>query len=163
MTELDEAAAITSLVDKEAIANLKARYFRCMDCRDWSGMESVFVRDAVMDMRSEMSALAGMGMPVDPTGGLIEGRSRIIQSMSAALVGTRTVHHGHMGEIELLSPVTAEGVWAMEDVVQTPSEWGGFRLHGSGHYHEHYAKDDDGRWRISHLRLRRLSLSIDRR
>ena len=29
-----------------------------------------------------------------------------------------TVHHGHMPEIELTSPTTARGIWAMEDMLR---------------------------------------------
>ena len=31
-----------------------------------------------------------------------------------------TVHHGHMPEIELTSPTTARGIWAMEDMLRYP-------------------------------------------
>ena len=31
-------------------------------------------------------------------------------------------------------------------------------LHGFGHYHETYAKGDDGRWRIAKLRLERIRI-----
>jgi len=66
-----------------------------------------------------------------------------------------TVHHGHMPEIELTSPTTATGTWAMEDELWWP-EGGPIRyMHGYGHYHETYRKDD-GTWRIASLTLTRL-------
>ena len=70
--EAGEAMEVASrLAAKEAIRELKARYFRCMDMRDWAGMRDVFVGDAVMDMREEMERLVEAGLPVDPDGGLL--------------------------------------------------------------------------------------------
>ena len=144
----------------QAIRELKARYFRCMDVRDWEGMQDVFTGDIVMDMREEMATLAKSGMPVDPEGGLIVGREVVVASMRDALVGTKTVHHGHMPEIELVSEAEARGVWAMEDIVVLPEGAPISRIHGHGHYHETYVRGVDGRWRISHLRLTRLLVEL---
>ena len=44
----------------EEIKRLKARYFRCMDTKDWVGFEALFAVDAVFDMRS------GRGDGADP-------------------------------------------------------------------------------------------------
>ena len=58
-----------------------------------------------------------------------------------------------MPEIEITSPTTATGIWAMLDILQEP---GGENLvHGWGHYHETYERID-GRWYIKTLRLTRL-------
>jgi hypothetical protein len=150
-----ETAIFQRLAAVEEIKGLKARYFRCLDLRDWAGMHDVFATDAVMDMREEMASLVEAGMNV--TGeGLIIGRDEIIQSMSAAVTPTRTVHHGHMPEIELLSDSEATGVWAMEDVILFPPGSPKERLQGYGHYHEAYARGPDSRWRIAKLRLTRL-------
>ena len=70
-----------------------------------------------------------------------------------------TVHHGHMPEIELTSPTTARGIWAMEDILHTPEDSVNV-VHGFGHYHETYERID-GEWRINTLRLTRLR--VDRR
>ena len=145
-----------NLVHAEAIRTLKARYFRNMDQRDWVAMDDVFAEDAVMDMRSEMVALADAGMAVDPQGGLIEGREAILKAMSGALVGTITVHHGHMGEIDILSETDAEGIWPMRDIILMPEGSPVRQLRGYGHYHERYRRVAAGEWRIAHLRLNRL-------
>ena len=143
-----------------AIRELKARYFRCMDIRDRETMRDVFTDDIVMDMREEMATLAKSGMPVDPEGGLIVGRETVVASMRDALVGTKTVHHGHMPEVELVSEAEARGIWAMEDIVVLPDGAPIGRIHGYGHYHETYVRGEDGRWRISHLRLSRLLVEL---
>jgi ketosteroid isomerase-like protein len=45
--------------DIEAIHQLKARYFRTMDTKDWDGLAAVFTEDVVIDMTGEG--------PVSPT------------------------------------------------------------------------------------------------
>ena len=67
-----------------------------------------------------------------------------------------TVHHGHTPEIEVTSPTTAVGIWALQDLLIWPS---GMRLEGYGHYHETYAKVD-GEWRIASSTLTRLHMDF---
>jgi uncharacterized protein (TIGR02246 family) len=128
--------------DVEAIKRLKARYFRFMDTKQWEQWADVFTEDATV-----------MASP-DPDE-TFRGRDEIVRKVSAALRGGTTVHHGHMPEIELTGPDTATGIWAMYDYVDLPQ----LVLHGWGHYHEEYARQD-GRWRIRRLRLTRLRLDI---
>ncbi len=66
---------------------------------------------------------------------------------------------GHMPEIELTSPTTATGIWAMEDHLSFPAGAQLAELHGYGHYHETYTKVD-GTWRIATTRLARLRLDM---
>jgi hypothetical protein len=61
-----------------------------------------------------------------------------------------------MPEIELTSPTTANGIWAMEDMLRWPD---GRELHGYGHYTETYAKIGN-HWRIRTLVLTRLRLDM---
>jgi hypothetical protein len=61
-----------------------------------------------------------------------------------------------MPEIDVTSPTTATGVWAMEDMLRWPT---GMELHGFGHYHETYEKVE-GRWRIKRSELTRLRMDI---
>jgi uncharacterized protein (TIGR02246 family) len=125
--------------DLEAIRQLKARYFRTMDTKDWDGMRQVFTADVVMDT-------------TESGGGLVTGADEFLAFLREALDGATTVHQGHMPEIELTSDTTATGVWALNDIVIWPN---GMRLDGYGHYHETYVKDPDG-WRIASSKLTRL-------
>jgi uncharacterized protein (TIGR02246 family) len=125
--------------DIEAIRQLKARYFRTMDTKDWERMREVFTDDVVVDTSS-----AG--------GNVVSGADEFIEFLKVTLSGAVTVHHGHMPEIELTSPTTATGIWALNDVVIWPN---GTRLDGYGHYHETYEKLDDD-WRIKRSILTRL-------
>ena len=141
MSELPAAelpAAVQRLVDRAAIEQLKARYFRCVDLRRWDELGDVFTEDA--DLR------AGEEHAV--------GREAIVALISTWLDGVRTVHHGHMPEIEFLDGDRASGVWAMFDLAERPGQ--PLRV-GFGHYHEVYVRDR-GTWRIAALRLERLRL-----
>lgn len=46
------------------------------------------------------------------------GRGEIVANISTALTGARTVHHGHMPEIDLTGADTARGLWAMSDLIE---------------------------------------------
>lgn len=129
--------------DIEAIRQLKARYFRTMDTKDWGEMRQVFTEDVVMD-----TSEAG--------GNVSQGVDAFMGFLEEALDGAVTVHQGHMPEIELTSETTATGIWALHDVVIWPN---GMRLDGYGHYHETYAKGDDG-WRIASSKLTRLHTDV---
>ena len=134
----------------EEIKALKARYFRCLDTKDWEGFADVFAPDAVMDMSSEVP---------EGVDGITRGNRAIADFVRGAVGDVTTVHHGHTPEIELTSATTATGVWAMEDKLRWPPGSVFDTLHGYGHYHETYERVD-GRWRIKTLRLSRLRLDI---
>lgn len=130
--------------DIEAIKGLKARYFRTMDTKDWTGMRAVFTDDVVMD-----TSAAG--------GGVVEGADAFLAFLQEAIGPAVTVHQGHMPEIALTSSTAATGIWALHDIVLWP---GGMRLDGYGHYHESYEKGADGAWRIARSTLTRLHVDF---
>ena len=130
------------LADIEAIKQLKARYFRYMDTRQWALWGGVFTVDCSMRVEHEPGVV----------GTDLRGRDAIVNGVRASLEGTRTVHHGHMPEIELTGPTTARGIWAMFDRVA----WSDRELVGYGHYHETYRRAPSGRWQIASLLLTRL-------
>ena len=125
--------------DIEEFKQLKARYFRTMDTKDWDGMRQVFTDGVVMDTS-------------ESGGGVVTGADEFMAFLRDVLADAVTVHHGHMPEITLTSDTTATGVWAMEDTIRWPD---GTKLHGFGHYHETYERAD-GTWRIASSTLTRL-------
>jgi hypothetical protein len=145
--------SVERLTAVEAIKALKARYFKCMDEKDWPGLQAVFAPDLVADFR-------------DSTGTrneslLTHGAEPYITNLAPILQNITTTHHGHMPEIEITSPTTATGIWAMEDLL-----WVGEgapvpykTMRGFGHYHETYEKRD-GRWVIKTVRLSRLRVEV---
>jgi uncharacterized protein (TIGR02246 family) len=138
----DIPALLQRVLDLEAIKALKARYFRTLDHQDWDGFGQVFTPDAVLEVPEADATRVG--------------REAIVAFVRDALTGARTVHHGHMPEIELTGRDTARGTWAMFDYVEWPAV-GGARvgLQGYGHYREEYVREDDA-WCISRSRLERL-------
>ena len=147
-------AADMSSADKllaiEEIHQLKARYFRCVDTKDWPCFLDVFAPDVSFKM----------------PGGERHGRDGMMQLMhdSGFYDRLRSTHHGFMPEIEILSPTTARGTWAMEDLIYYPAGLEpksdaealkpGQMLHGYGYYHETYVKLK-GRWYIQTEELTR--------
>src|SRR3954451_17076298 len=131
------------LADVEAIKQLKARYFRTMDTKDWAAMRQVFTDDVVMDT-------------TESGGGLVTGADEFMAFLAEVLGEATTVHQGHMPEIDLTSDTTATGIWALNDIVIWPN---GVRLDGHGHYHETYEKID-GEWKIKSSKLTRLHADL---
>ncbi len=135
---LDEINAL------EQIKQLKARYYRLMDTKQWDAWGQVFTADCVFSVDQEVR----QETPPEPTA---VGRQAIVDFVKGRVDTATTVHHGHMPEIELLSPTTARGIWSFEDIVETPTR----ALHGHGHYTETY-RVEDGAWRIASTRISRL-------
>jgi len=130
------------LTDIEQIKQLKSRYFRYLDTKDWAAWRTVFTDDLVArvdDVQEERPNLAQSG-------------DEIVERVSGMLAGVVTVHHGHMPEITLTGPDSATGIWAMEDILEYP---GGRSYQGFGHYHETYRRSANG-WQIATLHLTRL-------
>jgi hypothetical protein len=138
----DDAAA---LMEIEAIKQLKARYCRYLDSKDWASWRQIFTDDFASD-----TAQAG--------GKVINGADEFVAFTRRSLdkASHTTAHQVHAPEIELLSATTARGVWALEDVVRLAP---GVNLRGYGHYHETYEKID-GQWRIKSSKLTRLREDI---
>jgi hypothetical protein len=142
---MGDTELLQQLIDIESIKQLKARYFRFMDQKNWPEWGLVFTEDAHL---------------VVPEGAMdVRGRAAVVAAVSGALEGVRTVHHGHMPEIEIVGPDTARGTWAMFDYVEFPEAADGQRvgLQGYGHYTEEYVRED-GHWRIASLHLSRLRI-----
>jgi uncharacterized protein (TIGR02246 family) len=133
----------------EEIKQLKARYFRCMDTKDWDGFTAVFAPDARMDVSGEMS----------DGDGVTTGRRQIAAFVRRSIEDVTTVHHGHTPEIDVTSPTSATGVWAMEDHLWWPEGSPITTMHGYGHYQEAYEKVE-GRWRIKSTKLTRLRTDV---
>ena len=131
------------LLALEALKSLKAKYFRTMDSKDWPALSSCFTED----LQADFTEAPGM---------LAEGRDNYMAQLTSILQDAQTMHHGHMPELTIISDDEAQGVWAMEDIVQLPD----LLIQGWGHYHERYRKEA-GEWKISHIKLTRLRLLMN--
>jgi len=133
--------------DRDKIHQLKARYFRMMDTKDWDGLAAVFTDDVEIDVTGE-------------GGGITRSVADYMPFLRDAIETVTTVHHGHMGEITFTSPSTATGIWAMEDELWWPEGSPIRHIHGYGHYHETYEKRGED-WRIKTMTLTRLRRDVD--
>jgi hypothetical protein len=136
---------VQMLWDIEQIKQLKARYFRFIDTKNWEAFRDLFTDDCVHHLPQES--------PVPS----MTNEAYFAQNEALLTPGV-TTHHGHMPEITLLSDTEAEGIWAMFDYVQIDPPSGRVSIMGYGHYVETYRKGDDGRWRISSKRNERIRL-----
>lgn len=151
---------LARLIAIEEIRKLKARYFRCLDIRDWDGLGAIFTPDVVFDLR-EVSTVrhpeSGASLSEATAPGVFSGRAEVLAMIRAAVAGLLTAHHGHMPEIDIVTEKTATGVWAMEDVIRSVPGAGPVRLNGYGHYHDCYERLERG-WAIRSTRITRLLL-----
>lgn len=149
MDELTRLAAI------EDIKQLKYRYFRCVDFKDWELIATVFHEDFVGDFRGAASDPdTGFNPVPDATSEVLHGRAATVASFAAAGDHFSSVHHGHNPEIEITSPTTAKGIWALFDTLRF-REGPLAEFQAYGHYHETYEKVG-GDWQIKTSRLTRL-------
>jgi len=125
--------------DYRAICELKARYFRFLDTKDWSGLAECLTADAV----------------IAADGARYADRAAFIDAMRKILADVRTVHHGP--EITFSAPDKADGIWGMDDYLVFPSTGEPVGFRGYGHYHEAYVRAE-GEWRISQLTLTRIAM-----
>jgi hypothetical protein len=122
-----------------AIQNLKARYCRLLDTKDWAGWRGLFTGDFILD-----TALAG--------GARIEGADAAVAYVRSSITDdTITTHQVHTPEITVNGDEAA-AIWAMMDRNIWPN---GRTLTGYGHYAERYRKVDEA-WKIAASTLTRL-------
>jgi hypothetical protein len=144
MTDVEKLLAI------EEIKQTKARYFRCMDMKDWDGFTAVFTPDGSVDY-----TLAGP----DSSDLRASGAANCVALVRSAIEQALSIHHGHMAEVEVTSPTTAMAIFAMEDLIFWPEGSRHKTMHGWGHYHETYEKVG-GKWLIKTLKLTRLKVAM---
>jgi len=141
-----------NLEEVEQVKQLKARYFRLMDQKHWDKWNAVFTDDVVAVYQGVPGANKSAGL----TELRCTGRTDLVAKVSGFLSKGTSIHHGNMPEIELTSPTTARGIWAMVDYLLLPN----FTLKGYGHYDEDYVKEN-GRWKIKRILLTRLHCELE--
>jgi SnoaL-like domain len=152
MTETEQLIAI------EQIKQLKSRYFRAYDTKDYSRFASLFTPNATFDMRQATSDPHGPPTSQEAMAMLFIGREKI-EAFVRSASPSWSAHHGLNPDIEVTSSTTAIGIWALEDAVAF-LEGGPFKtLHGYGYYHDTYERID-GQWLIASTQLTRVHLEI---
>lgn len=146
---MNNPSSIQPLSDAERIAQVKARYCRFIDTKQWDRLRHLFTPDARFE-----------GLGSAPSGADL---STFVKGVENRLRDAVSVHHCHMPDIVFTDSETARAIWAMMDYVEWPIgvnvvEAPGHRgFYGYGHYEEEYLRID-GDWKISFLRLTRLRI-----
>jgi hypothetical protein len=144
-----DSDAARRCLDLDAIHQLKARYCRFIDTKQWEKLRGLFMPDARFE-----------GLGSAPTGATVD---MFVNGIGTRLAPVISIHHCHMPEIVFTGPDSARGIWAMMDYLEWPEGAGpheaqGYRgFTGYGHYEEEYMRAADG-WRIAFLRLTRLRI-----
>jgi hypothetical protein len=132
---------MVDLQELEAIKRLKYTYCRCLDEKRWDEMAQCLAADATAAYSDGLYSFAG--------------REAIMQFLRDALDGHHmiTAHRVHQPEIDLTSPTTATGIWALDDIViETKAN---IVIRGAAFYRDEYVKLD-GRWKIRHTGYQRI-------
>ena len=164
MTDTEKLLAI------EEIKQLRARYFYCVDCKEWKSFLDVFAPDVEFDHRNSFKAVDPVsgesrvyGAPhllaaLDTSGWHWKSRAEIVAN-SGQFNNVSTVHHGYNPQITIRSADEASGIWAMTDLLRFPPGGPIQEIHGYGHYHETYRRID-GRWVIQTTTLKRVRIDV---
>jgi hypothetical protein len=132
----DAAAWAATARDIHDITQVKYRYLRALDTKDWELFASVFVPEATGDYN---------GLIFDDAAALVDYmRSNMTEGML-------TLHQAHHPEIEVDGDA-ATGRWYLQDKVII--EAFKFVLEGAALYQDRYTRTPDG-WKISHTGYRR--------
>jgi hypothetical protein len=145
---------IEDLIARREIAELKARYCRLLDTKQWDAWRALFTDDVEIDISDDITP--EMGTPT------FRGRDRLVEQTRRFMDPGQSAHHVHSSEIAFDDDDHARGIWAMSDHVVFPP--GGpvpFKaMTARGFYHERYVRTADG-WKIAANRLERISRTLE--
>lgn len=136
----------------EAVRNVKARYFKYLDSKDWNKLLSVFTEAAEFD-----------GFPFDT-----DNPRNFVANVRDYFEDVQSVHQGFMPILETFDETTIRGSWTMHDYLVWPKDSRAYRgefipgltgIRGYGIYEDEY-KFVGGEWRISRMRLVRTRVEL---
>ncbi|MNK28378.1 Bile acid 7-alpha dehydratase [compost metagenome] len=145
-----EKISNADLIAIEEIKQMKARYCRFVDTKQWESLRVLLAVEAKLSFEGQDGEQLYK----------FDGRDQWIDLTSGVLAKARTVHQVHSPEIEVLSATRAKGIWGMEDIIEMPEgiEAPFKTMHGFGHYYEELEKTDSG-WIIISMVLKRTKLN----
>jgi len=125
------------LIAIEQLKQLKHRYFRTLDLKQWPQFGDCLTDD--------VQARYGTRAAGDPLH--FEGRTSVVAYMTENLPhSVITLHVAQHPEIEVDGD-RAIGSWCFEDTV-IATEFSA-TIRGGGYYRDEYVRESDGRWRIA--------------
>lgn len=118
----------------ESIKQLKARYFRALDSKDWQLMKTCLAEHCTAKYDGGKYSF--------------EGREGIVQFFSAYMDNPKLIfmHQGHHPEITITTETKANGIWYLQDIVINLEN--NTTLRGAGFYYDEYI-NIDGNWLIN--------------
>ncbi|MGO4546689.1 nuclear transport factor 2 family protein [Paenibacillus sp. 2TAB23] len=140
---------IQKLIAIEEISNLKARYVRYADEKQWSKLAELFTPDATFTANDEQ------GNPLV----LMRGPEEIRETINKSVGEAQPIHHIFSREFDFTSDTTAKAVWSMEDNIIFPEGAEFSSIRGYGHYHDTYVKIK-GEWFIQSLNITRVKMEF---
>jgi hypothetical protein len=142
---------LQEILARAHIGEVKARYCRFLDTKQWADFAALFTTDATLDLRDDTGA--------EP----FNGRAAITETLRHIVEHAQTSHHVHSPEITFDGLDAADVIWAMQDrVVWEPGKSpmpDATAFTGYGYYHERYVRQD-GVWLIAAVRLTRLTVEF---
>lgn len=122
---------ITRLEDIESIRQLQARYQRCLDTRDFDGLDECFTDDVISSYGNGSMSYCG--------------KQEVIGFLCSVMgLDMPSTHLIHGGEINV-NGENASGIWYLEDHLLHQKYL--MKLHGAAIYNVDYRKIE-GTWRI---------------
>lgn len=141
----------------EQLRDVKARYFRYVDTKQWDRLRGIFTDGAVFDGLWSSAASPD------------EFVANLQRNLGPEVL---SVHQGYTAELDEVADGVVRATWAMSDYVVWPAGGrpymgitieGQTGMRGYGYYEEEYRLTDGG-WRMSYMRLTRLAIEpvVDR-
>ncbi len=146
MTDVEKLLAI------EEIRQLRPKYFRLIDAKEFDGLNDLFTEDAWFDSQDAVKDPIKGQYPGFPIAPVAHGREEVVAGIIAGLPPElQSCHMGNTGEIEILSDTQAKGIIPFSDRLLYP---GVLASAGYGYYYDEYEKVG-GKWRIKGATLKR--------
>lgn len=137
MTQEQLEYTIWELKQKDLIKELMADYWWYMDSKQWDKWVDVFTEDLQVYFDDCLA---------------VEGRETFKAQNIKWLTPSNTAHQGHQMRLTITGPTTAIGRIILNDVLQGKEEPHSMTA-GYGFYFDDFRLCDDGKWRISVVRL----------
>jgi SnoaL-like domain len=141
------AYTLKQLTDIEAIEVLKHRYFRGIDTADMELLSGLFTEDVFVEYLGGTYRVQ------------LTGRANMLEFLANSFhAQVMAMHHGHMPEITLTGPDTAEGIWYLEDIfIDLEKQEHTF---GTAIYRDVYRRED-GVWKMARTVYQRIMEVIE--
>lgn len=119
------------------LTQVKARYCRALDTKDWATLADLLTDDVAIDLAADRP-------DVEP----IVGRDNVIAALRSSVDGATTVHQVHLPEFEFAGDEARVG-WAVQERVVWDN---GTSLVAYGRYDDRWVRSG-GHWKMVSLRL----------